>query len=97
MDTTSVSGELVFSVFAAVAEFERARISERAVGALVTVRPREGERPIARTAAKVHLAMAATGTEGNPPRRSLPEFGVTPGYLPSCLAVQGKCNLTVRS
>jgi DNA invertase Pin-like site-specific DNA recombinase len=64
IDITTVSGELVFSVFAAVAEFERARISERTVGALVAAPPREGERPCTRTAANAHLAMAATGTAG---------------------------------
>ncbi|WP_241975522.1 MULTISPECIES: recombinase family protein [Cryobacterium] len=63
-DTTTVSGELAFSVFAAVAEIERARISERTIGAFVAARPREGERPCTRTAAKAYLGMAATRTAG---------------------------------
>ena len=60
-DTTTPSGKLVFGIFAALAEFERALISERTIAGLAAARARgrKGGRPYKMTAAKVRLAMAA--------------------------------------
>ena len=63
IDTTTASGQLVFGIFAALAEFERAHISERTIASLAAerARGRNGGRPYKMTAAKIRLAMAATG------------------------------------
>lgn len=63
IDTTTASGKLVFGIFAALAEFERALISERTIAGLAAARARgrTGGRPFKMTPAKVRLAMAAMG------------------------------------
>ena len=63
IDTITASGKLVFGIFAALAEFERALISERTIAGLAAARARgrNGGRPYKMTAAKVRLAMAAMG------------------------------------
>ncbi|WP_442319982.1 recombinase family protein [Arthrobacter glacialis] len=63
IDTTTASRKLVFGIFAALAEFERALISERTIAGLAAARARgrRGGRPYKMTAAKVRLAMAAMG------------------------------------
>lgn len=63
IDTTTASGKLVFGIFAALAEFERALISERTLAGLAAARARgrNGGRPHKMTPAKVRLAMAAMG------------------------------------
>lgn len=63
IDTTTASGQLVFGIFAALAEFERAHISEPTIASLAAerARGRNGGRPYKMTAAKIRLAMAATG------------------------------------
>ncbi|WP_370448891.1 recombinase family protein [Cryobacterium sp. TMT2-15-1] len=61
IDTTTASGKLFFGIFAALAEFKRALISERTVAGLASARARgrTGGRPFKMTPAKVRLAMAA--------------------------------------
>ncbi len=61
IDTTTAEGKLVFGIFAALAEFERALISERTRAGLVAARSRgrRGGRRPSMTPAKVNLAMAA--------------------------------------
>lgn len=61
IDTTSAAGKLVFSIFAALAEFERELISERTVAELASARARgrSGGRPFKMTPAKLRLAMAS--------------------------------------
>ena len=63
IDTTTASGKLVFGIFAALAEFERALISERTVAGLAAARARgrTGGHPFKMTPAKIRLAMAAMG------------------------------------
>lgn len=63
IDTTTSSGKLVFGIFAALAEFERALISERTIAGLAAARARgrSGGRPFKMTPAKIRLAMAAMG------------------------------------
>jgi DNA invertase Pin-like site-specific DNA recombinase len=63
IDTTTAAGKLVFGIFAALAEFERALIAERTQAGLVAARARgrNGGRPYKMTPAKLRLAMAAMG------------------------------------
>lgn len=63
IDTTTAAGKLAFGIFAALAEFERALISERTVAGLASARARgrKGGRPFKMTAAKLRLAMASMG------------------------------------
>lgn len=79
IDTTTASGKLVFGIFAALAEFERALISERTVAGLAAARARgrSGGRPFKMTAAKVRLAMAAMGQKETKVGDLCKELGVT--------------------
>ena len=79
IDTTTASGKLVFGIFAALAEFERALISERTIAGLVAARARgrTGGRPYKMTAAKVRLAMAAMGQKETHVGDLCKELGVT--------------------
>jgi DNA invertase Pin-like site-specific DNA recombinase len=63
IDTTTPAGKLVFGIFAALAEFERALIVERTRAGLIAARARgrQGGRPYKMTAAKLRLAQAAMG------------------------------------
>ena len=65
IDTTTSTGKLVFGIFAALAEYERALISERTRAGLVAARGRgrRGGRRHTMTPGKVQLAMAAMGNE----------------------------------
>lgn len=79
IDTTTASGKLVFGIFAALAEFERALISERTRAGLASARARgrKGGRPYKMTAAKVRLAMAAMGHKETKVGDLCTELGVT--------------------
>lgn len=79
IDTTTASGKLVFGIFAALAEFERALISERTVAGLASARARgrTGGRPYKMTPAKVCLAMAAMGHKETKVGVLCAELGVT--------------------
>lgn len=79
IDTTTASGKLVFGIFAALAEFERALISERTVAGLASARARgrTGGRPYKMTSAKVRLAMAAMGHKETKVSALCEELGVT--------------------
>ena len=79
IDTTTASGKLVFGIFAALAEFERALISERTVAGLASARARgrTGGRPYKMTPAKVRLAMAAMGHQETKVGALCTELGVT--------------------
>ncbi len=63
VDTTTSQGKLVFSLFAALAEFERDLIVERTLAGLASARARghQGGRPYKMTAAKLRMAQAAMG------------------------------------
>ena len=79
IDTTTASGKLVFGIFAALAEFERALISERTVAGLAAARARgrTGGRPFKMTPAKVRLAMASMGQQETKVGALCKELGVT--------------------
>ncbi len=68
IDTTTTSGKLVFGTFVALAQFERALISEltRAGLASSRARGRYGGRPYKMTPAKLRLAMASMASMGQP-------------------------------
>ncbi len=61
MDTTTASGELLFHVFGALAQYERALIQERVVAGLNAAkrRGRIGGRPLAITGEKLETIIAA--------------------------------------
>ena len=79
IDTTTASGKLVFGIFAALAEFERALISERTVAGLAAARARgrTGGRPFKMTPAKIRLAMAAMGQKETKVGALCVELGIT--------------------
>ena len=59
IDTTTASGELVFNIFAALAQFERELIRERTRAGLTAARARGrkgGRKPIASSNPKVRMA-----------------------------------------
>jgi len=61
IDTTTQSGKMVFSIFAALAEFERELIKERTIAGLKSARARgrKGGRKFKLTKAQVRLAQAS--------------------------------------
>ncbi|MDW9590519.1 recombinase family protein [Sinorhizobium meliloti] len=63
IDTSTANGRLVFGIFAALAEFERALIIQRTKAGLAAarVRGRNGGAPFKMTSAKLRLAQAAMG------------------------------------
>ena len=63
IDTTTPGGKLIFHLFAALAEFERALIVERTKAGIAAARARgrNGGAPFKMTAAKLRLAQAAMG------------------------------------
>tara|TARA_R110002167_G_scaffold12746_2_gene53941 strand:- start:77 stop:718 length:642 start_codon:yes stop_codon:yes gene_type:complete len=63
IDTTTPAGKMIFGVFAALTEYERALISERTIAGLKAARARgrNGGRPHKMTKAKLRLAMASMG------------------------------------
>ncbi|HYZ21902.1 MAG TPA: recombinase family protein [Rhodopila sp.] len=63
IDTTTAAGKLVFGIFAALAEFERALITERTRAGIAAARARgrHGGAPFKMTPAKLRLAQAAMG------------------------------------
>lgn len=63
INTTTPAGQLVFGIFAALAEYERALISERTVAGLTAARARgrKGGRPYKMTPAKLRFALASMG------------------------------------
>jgi DNA invertase Pin-like site-specific DNA recombinase len=79
INTTTSAGKLVFGIFAALAEFERALIAERTKAGLASARARGrmGGPPFKMTAANVRLAMMAMGQSGTNIGDLCREWGVT--------------------
>jgi DNA invertase Pin-like site-specific DNA recombinase len=65
MDTTTSGGKLIFSIFGALAEFERALIRERTMAGLAAARARGrvGGRPPVMTADKIKVARQLYGAK----------------------------------
>ena len=91
IDTTTAAGKLVFGIFAALAEFERALIVERTVAGLASARARgrKGGRPFKMTAAKLRLAMAAMGQPETKVGDLCRELGITRQTLYRHVSPQG--------
>ncbi|WP_347350879.1 recombinase family protein [Intrasporangium sp.] len=79
IDTATPSGKLVFGIFAALAEYERALISERTRAGLAAARARgrRGGRPFKMTPAKVRLAAASMGRPDTNVAALCRELGIT--------------------
>ncbi len=79
IDTTTANGRLVFGIFAALAEFERALIVERTKAGLEAARARgrNGGRPFKMTTAKLRLARAAMGQPETKVADLCVELGIT--------------------
>ena len=79
LDTTRPEGRLVFGIFAALAEFERALIAERTRAGLAAARARgrRGGRPRKMTAAKIRMAMAAMADRAAKPGEIARGLGIT--------------------
>ncbi|TFC37673.1 recombinase family protein [Cryobacterium sp. TMT2-42-4] len=79
IDTPTAPGKLVFGIFAAFSEFERALISARTVAGLAAARARArtGGQPFKMTPTKVRLAMAAMGQKETKVGDLCKELGIT--------------------
>ncbi|MCC8998131.1 MAG: recombinase family protein [Candidatus Contendobacter sp.] len=79
IDTTTPQGRFAFSLFAALAEFERDLIVERTQAGLAAARARgrNGGRPYTMTPAKLRLAQAAMGQPETRVGALCAELGIT--------------------
>lgn len=79
VDTTTANGRLIFGIFAALAEFERALIVERTKAGLESARARgrNGGRPFKMTPAKLRLAQASMGQPETKVGDLCAELGIT--------------------
>jgi DNA invertase Pin-like site-specific DNA recombinase len=79
IDTSTATGKLVFGIFASLAEFERALITERTKAGIAAARARgrKGGAPFKMTAAKLRLAQAAMGKAGTRIGPLCKELGVS--------------------
>ncbi|TIL49585.1 recombinase family protein [Mesorhizobium sp.] len=79
INTTTANGRLVFGIFAALAEFERALIIERTKAGLEAARARgrNGGRPFKMTPAKLRLAQASMGKPETKVSDLCAELGIT--------------------
>ena len=79
IDTSTANGRLVFGIFAALAEFERALIIERTKAGLEAARARgrNGGAPCKMTPAKLRLAQAAMGKPETKVGELCDELGIT--------------------
>ena len=79
IDTTTPSGKMVFSIFAALAEFERELIKERTIARLKSARARgrKGGRKFKLTKAQVRLAQASMKNRDTSVSELCKELGIT--------------------
>lgn len=83
IDTTTPAGKLTFGIFASLAEFERALISERTCAGLAAARARgrKGGRPAKITRAKLRVLQASMGQPGTVVEDLAKELGVSRATL----------------
>jgi len=83
IDTTSAGGNLIFGIFAALAEFERELIRERTKAGLAAARARgrSGGRKFALSKTQVRLAQAAMGDKETVVSELCDELGITRATL----------------
>ena len=79
IDTSTANGRLIFGIFAALAEFERALIIERTKAGLAAARARgrNGGAPFKMTPGKLRLAQASMGKPETKVAALCSEIGVT--------------------
>lgn len=92
IDTTTAAGKLVFHLFAALAEFERALISERTRAGLQSARARGrlGGRPLKMTPAKLRMAMTLMADQNNIAQEVAAQLGISIATLYRYVDGQGK-------
>lgn len=92
VDTTTVTGRLVFGIFATLAEFERDLIHERTMAGLVAARARgrSGGRPRVMTKAKLKTAMTMMGDRENAARDVAVQLGISLSTLYAYVDAQGQ-------
>lgn len=83
IDTTSITGRLVFGIFATLAEFERDLLRERTMAGLAAARARgrTGGRPRLMTRAKLRTAMAMMADRGNAASDVAEQLGISTSTL----------------
>ena len=92
IDTTTVTGRLVFGIFATLAEFERDLIRERTMAGLAAARARgrAGGRPRVMTKQKLKAAMALMADRDNAARDVAVQLGVSVSTLYAYVDAKGQ-------
>lgn len=92
IDTTTVTGRLVFGIFAALAEFERDLIHERTMAGLAAARARgrSGGRPRVMTRQKLKAAMALMADRDNAARDVAAQLGMSVSTLYAYVDAKGR-------
>lgn len=83
IDTTTANGRLVFSIFAALAEFETELIRDRTKAGLMAARARgrTGGRPRKMTATTLKMAMTTMADSASSPKEVARRLGITTATL----------------
>lgn len=91
IDTTTPAGKMIFSIFAAFAEFERELIRERTIAGLKAARARgrKGGRKFQLSKAQVRLAQAAMKNRDTSVRELCKELNITRATLYKYVDPQG--------
>ena len=92
VDTTTVTGRLVFGIFATLAEFERDLIHERTMAGLAAARARgrSGGRPRVMTRQKLKAAIALMADRDNAARDVAAQLGVSVSTLYAYVDAKGR-------
>jgi DNA invertase Pin-like site-specific DNA recombinase len=98
IDTTTSQGKLMFTMFAALTEFERDVIRERTVAGLAAARARgrTGGRKPKMTAAKIRLAQAAMASRDTNAQALCDELGVSRTTLYRHVTAAGELTAVAR-
>ena len=92
VDTTTASGKLIFTIFAALAEFERELIRERTIAGIKAARARGrcGGRPAGLTKAQIRLAQAGMCNRDTSVSALAKELKVSPPTIYAYVTPTGK-------